>query len=56
MIMYRTRAWKETEELNLCDTAFLSQAREDGEKFYPGGYDIIILEVEEGEIISEEIL
>lgn len=59
MIMYRTKAKKENEELFLCDTAFLSEACEAGKKFYPGGYDIIRLEidVEAGnKIISEKIL
>lgn len=59
MIMYRTRARKVNEEIYLCDTAFLTEAREAAEKFYPGGYDIIRLEidVEAGnKIISEKIL
>ena len=40
MILYKTLANKASEELLLNDTAFCSEAIEDGNKYYPGGFEV----------------
>lgn len=42
--MYRLTAWKEDEECNFSDFTAYNEAKEYGNEFYPGGYDIETVE------------
>ena len=46
MILYRTKAIKASEELDLNDTAFYGEAIEDGNKYYPGGFEIYSIDTD----------
>lgn len=39
-VMYQVRAWKEKDELNLSPCLTYAEAREEGNHYYPEGYDI----------------
>ena len=47
-VLYQVKAWKEKDDLNLSPCLTYAEAKEEGNTFYPEGYDI-------EEIYSEEM-
>ena len=48
-VMYQVVPWKEKDDLNLSPCLTYAEAKEEGNHFYPEGYDIEEIEVEEYE-------
>ena len=58
MTLYRTKAIKDSEELYLNDTAFYGEAVEDGNKYYPGGFEIYCFDTDDldGDTDIEDVM
>ena len=48
-VMYQVRAWKENDELDLLPCLTYAEAREVGNHYYPEGYDIEEIDLDEEE-------